>query len=497
MFRNIEFEIAIFMHLRNFTFLFFLGFIVNSFAQTRLSSSEDPVTYGLKNCIDYAWENNVSLRQSELRAENSINNLSQSRSNLLPTFNGQFSLNSNFGRNIDPFSNTIVTQTIGTNRLGVGSSLLLYNGYRLKNTISRNELDLNASQLEVLAQKNTIALQVAVAYLNVLSAEDQIEVAQKNVEVTNLQLDRTKKLVSAGALPETNIFDLNAQLANDELQLINAENNKESTLLSLKQAMNLPANTPLQINRENVSNPDLQTYPETAAQVYQAAIGFLPDVKAAQIREEIAQKNIEIANSVGLPSISLSANWGTAYSTAAKTATAGEPSYQQIPVSAEFEGQTIPFLINFPQQNFTSEGIPYARQIGNNQNMNVGVSMNIPIFNGNNKKYQVQSAKIQKMQSELNSESTRIQIRQNIDQAYINMLNSKKTYTASLAQVEALQRSMEAAESRYNAGAGTFVDYNLARTNLDRALANQIRAKYDFIFRVKILDFYQNKPLDF
>jgi outer membrane protein len=466
-------------------------------SQTKLSSAENSNNYSLKECIDYALNNNIALRQSELAKESSIINMQQSKALVLPTLNGQYNLNSNFGRSIDPFSNDVVTKTIGTNSLGASANIVLYNGYRIKNTISRSELDLEAARLDVATQKNNISLQVAVSYLNVLSAEDMIEVSSQNINVTRLQLNRTQKLVDAGALPETNIFNLNAQLANDELNLVNAQNSYQFALLGLKQNMNLTSDRVLSITRVRVPNPSMQIYSESPTEVYEAALNYLPEIQSAEIREKMAEKNIEIAKAVGLPNIRANVSWGSAYSTAAKNFIQGTPTNNPTAVTAEFEGQTIPFIINFPQQNITIENIPYFNQIGNNQNMNAGISAQIPIFNGYNKKYQVQSAQIQKLQSELTTENTKVVIRQNIDQAYINMLNASKSYSANSVQVEALQRAFEAAESRYNAGASSYVDYNLAKTNLDRALSNQIQAKYDYIFKIKILDFYQNKPLEF
>ena len=466
-------------------------------AQTKLSGADDSETYSLTECIDYALSHNITLRQTELGVENSLIGLQQSNASVLPTMNGQFSLNSNFGRNVDPFSNDVVTNAIGTNSIGASANMTLYNGYRIKNTISRSELDLEAARLDVATQKNNISLQIAVSYLNVLSAEDMIEVAIQNVTVTRLQLDRTQKLVNAGSLAETNIFNLNAQVANDELNLVNAQNAYQSALLTLKQNMNLASERQIRVSRVNVPSPALQIYPETPTEVYEAALNYLPEVQSSEIREQMAEKNIQIAKAVGQPTVRANVSWGSAYSTVAKNIIQGAPTYQQIPVSAEFEGQTIPFVINFPQQNITTESIGYFNQIGNNQNVNAGVSVQIPIFNGYNKKYQVQSAQIQKMQSELSTENTKVLIRQNIDQAYINMLNAAKSYSANSVQVEALQQAFEAAEASYSAGASNFVDYNLAKTNLDRALANQIQSKYDYVFKIKILDFYQNKPLEF
>ncbi|AWV99353.1 TolC family protein [Arcticibacterium luteifluviistationis] len=477
-------------------FILFLGSLAAT-AQTKLSGAGSPKTYSLYECIDYALEHNITLRQSELAIESSSIRLKQSKAAVLPSLNGQVNANTNFGRNIDPFSNDVVTSTIGTNSLGAGANMLLYNGYRLKNTIIRSELDLEAARLDVETQKNNISLNVAVSYLNVLSSEDMIEVANQNVIVTKLQLDRTDKLVKAGALPETNIFNLNAQLANDELQLVNAQNGYQSNILTLKQNMNLQNYDAISIERVEVPNPSMQVYPETPEEVYEAALNYLPEIKSSIMREKMAEVNIQIAKAAGLPSISANVSWGSSYSTIAKNIVPGATVYNPIAVSAEFEGQTIPFVVNFPEQSVTRESIPYFNQLNNNQNLNIGVSMQIPIFNGYNKKYQMQSAQIQRRQSELTTENAKVGIRQNIDQAYINMLNASKSYSANSVQVNALQRAFEAADASYNAGASNYVDYNLAKTNLDRALANQIQSKYDYIFKIKILDFYQNKPLEF
>ena len=466
-------------------------------AQTRVTGSEVPVRYSLRQCIDYAINNNVSLKQSQMAVESGIVQLNVSKMAKMPTANGQFNLNGNAGRNVDPFTNSVVTNTIGTNNMGVGVSVPVYDGFRNKNTVERNQLSLEAAQMDVNAQKNNVSLQVAVAYLNVLSTEDLIDVANRQLDVTRLQMERTQKLVRAGSIPETNLFDLDAQIANDELSLINAQNNHESAILTLKQAMNAPIEMVLNVSRIEVPDPNILNYAEKASTIYQTAIGYLPEIKSGEIRIKAADRNIAIAKSLGLPTLSASTSWGTAFSSVAKRVTSSTTTSNSIPVSAEFQGQTIPFVINFPQTNYTSEKIPYFSQVGNNQNFNIGLSLRIPIFNGYNQKYQTQAATIQKKQAELTNESTKLQIRQNIDQAYITMLNAQKRYSATLAQTNALERSFKAAESRYNAGSSNFVDYNLSKTNLDRAKSNLIVAKYDYIFRIKILDFYQNKPLEF
>jgi outer membrane protein len=485
------------MKFKKLLFSIFLIYGANSFAQTKVTGSEVAQKYSLRACIDYAINNNVSLKQSQMAVESGIVQLNQSKVAKLPTVNGQFNLNGNAGRNVDPFTNGIVTNTIGTNNMGLGVSMPLFDGGRNKNTMERSQLNLEAAQMDVATQKNNVSLQVSVAYLNVLSAEDLIDVAQRQLDVTRLQYERTQKLVNAGSLPETNLFDLDAQTANDELSLINAQNSLESAILTLKQAMNAPVEMNIQVARIEIPDPNIVNYGENANNIYNTAMGYMPEIKAGEIRLKAADRNIAIAKSLGLPTISANTSWGTAFSSVAKTLTETGTTSNQIPVSAQFEGQTIPFVINFPQTTYASDGIPYFKQLGNNQNLNVGISARIPIFNGYNQKYQSQAAKIQKMQVDLQNQGIKLQIKQNIDQAYITMLNAQKRYSATLAQTNALERSFKAAESRYNAGASNFVDYNLAKTNLDRAKSNLIVAKYDYIFRIKILDFYQNKPIEF
>lgn len=451
----------------------------------------------LRECIDFAWQNNIAIKQSENTVDNSSVILNQSKAAMLPTLNGMIGGNGNSGRNVDPFTNGIVTNTIGTNNVGIGLSLPVYQGGRLKTAIERDKLNLQAAQTDVATQKNNIALQVTVAYLNVLSAEDLIQVAKNQLEATNLQLDRTQKLIAAGSLPETNLYDLEGQKANDELSLINAENSRESAFLALKRGMNAPLEMMFNIVKSEVPDPSLLNNNSSVNSIYQTALDFLPEIKSGNIRLKAADRNIAIAKSLGLPTISLSSNWGTAYSSVAKRAAGSTTTTQQMQVSAEFQGQTIPFIVNMPSTSYTMENIPYFSQLSNNQNYSLGLSLNVPIFNRFNVKYQTQSAQIQKKQIDLQNKSTEIQVKQNIDQAYIDMLNAKKKYAATLTQTEVLEKAYSAAEKRYNAGAGTFVDYTLAKNNVDRAKSNLIVAKYDYIFKVKILDFYQNKPLEF
>ncbi|MCP9746204.1 TolC family protein [Lacihabitans sp. CS3-21] len=262
------------MKFKKLLFSIFLIYGANSFAQTKVTGSEVAQKYSLRACIDYAISNNVSLKQSQMAVESGIVQLSQSKVAKLPTVNGQFNLNGNAGRNVDPFTNGIVTNTIGTNNMGLGVSMPIFDGGRNKNSVERSQLNLEAAQMDVATQKNNVSLQVSVAYLNVLSAEDLIDVAQRQLDVTRLQYERTQKLVNAGSLPETNLFDLDAQTANDELSLINAQNSLESAILTLKQAMNAPVELNIQVARIEIPDPNIVNYGENANSIYQTAVGI-------------------------------------------------------------------------------------------------------------------------------------------------------------------------------------------------------------------------------
>ncbi|MCU0324287.1 MAG: TolC family protein [Spirosomaceae bacterium] len=472
--------------------LFSICFVATqSIGQTTVNSASEKI--GLQESIETALRNNISIRQSQLQVDRGINDVAESRYRRYPTVNGGTNLNAFLGRNINPFTNEIITNAVGSNGFGIQSRLLLFDGYQTRNNIELTQLTLNAANSDLQAIKNDISLRVAVAYINVLTQQDLLEVAQKQIEVTKIQLERSDKLVKAGALPETNLYDIKAQLANDELQEVNAQNNVESAKLTLKQLMNISADRNIEPIRIPIPDPSVQAYPLTAQQIYEIAIGYLPDVQAAETRIKMAQKSVDIAKGLKMPTVSASAGWNTTTTTAAERMIASGTIDKRNLGNVDFNGQKIPLVIETP--GTISEKIPYFSQFTGNMNTNVGVSLQVPIFNGYNAKFRLAGAQIQQKQSELQADNTKIQIRQSIDQAYINMSNAAKRYTSTQNQVRALEETFRAAEARLGAGSINTLDYNIAKTNLDRAKANLVLAKYDYVFRTKVLDFYQNKPL--
>ncbi len=461
----------------------------------QIASTGEKVT--LQEAIDFALKNNLSIKQNNLQVEQGLNTLEQSKWAKYPTLNGGTNFNVFTGRNINPFTNGIITNTVGSNGFGLNSAVTIFDGYQTRNGIALNQLNLEASRLDLQAMKNQITLNIVVGYLNVLSQQDLLAVAQRQIEVTQTQLERTQKLVNAGSLPETNLYDIKAQLANDEVSVVNAENAIISAKLTLKQLMNSAADRDIDVVRVEVPNPNIQPYPNSSAQVYEIAQGFLADVQAADMRVKASQKGVDIAKGLKMPVISATANINSNYTTAAENVSVTQRIVETEAGFVNVGGTRYPVFAFVPTSSATSEKINYFRQLTGNANNSFGVSVRIPIFNGYSTKFRLTTAQINQKQSEIQADNVRLRLRQDIDQAYVNLTNSAKRFSALGKQVSALEESFRAAESRFNVGSLNALDYSISKTNLDRARINQIQAKYDYIFRIKILDYYQNKPLSF
>jgi outer membrane protein len=476
-------------------------FLANTFAfaqstaVTGSGSSMSGEKITLQEAIDFALKNNLSIKQNNLQVEQGINTLEQSKWAKYPTLNGGTNLNLFSGRNINPYTNGIITNTVGSNGFGVNSSVVLFDGYQTRNGILLNQLNLEASKLDLQAMKNQITLNIVVGYLNVLSQQDILSAAQRQMEVTQTQLERTQKLVNAGSLPETNLYDIKAQLANDELSIVNAENAIISAKLTLKQLMNTAADREIEVVRVEVPNPSIQPYPNTPAQIYEVAQGFLADIQAADMRVKASQKSVDIAKGLKMPVVSASGSYNSSYSTAAEQVNVTQRIVETEAGYVNVAGTRYPVIGYLPTSSATTEKIGYFRQLGGNGNASLGLNVRIPIFNGYSTKFRLTTAQINQKQTEIQSENIRLRLRQDIEQAFVNMNNSAKRYSAIGNQVKALEESFRASDARFNVGSLNALDYSIAKTNLDRARVNQIQAKYDYVFRIKILDFYQNKAL--
>ncbi|MCF2500892.1 TolC family protein [Dyadobacter chenhuakuii] len=483
-------------------FIVFCVCVAGNTAFAQKDTSQAANTYSLEDCIRIALETNPSIKISELTVQTNGNIYAQSKWQRWPSISFSASQGFSSGRNIDPFTNQFVQQNVNSNNYQLGGQLTLFNGFQIKNNIKFNNENYKASAKDLDAARNDIMLNVALSYLQVMTNIELIGVARLQVEASQLQVDRTAKLVEAGTLAESNLLDLKAQLANDELTLVNAENNLETAKLNLKQFMNMPGSEPINVVMIQVADPTLQAYDATIQEIFEVALGNLPQMQAAELRIAAAKTNIDLAKGAALPSLTLNGGIYTAYSSAApKERFVSDGSGTKITEVISptdyiiVNNQQLPIVQKIETPNGALRTFGYLDQLNFNRNSAINLNLTIPIFTNFRVKYNVANAKIQQKTYEYQAQQVQLTIRKNVEQAYIDMTNAAKRYSATANQVQALQETFRVSQVRFDVGAINSVEYNIAKANLDRANGNLVQAKYDYVFRTKILDFYMNRPL--
>lgn len=474
------------------------SFLIMGFT-LQAQDTENPEQWTLQNCVDYAIKNNIQVRQSGLNVEVDRANLTQSRADLLPNLNANADYRYNVGRSVNPFTNIIVDEPVSSQSATLSTSVTLFNGFQKTRTIKRNKIAVEASSYLYQDVQNDVTLQVITAYMNILLNNELLDNAKLRLLNTEMQLDRTSKLVDAGSLPESNLLEIKAQNATNELEIINAQNNIEIAKLNLKQLLQLPGSEPINIVVPEIDTPDEEVFAESLSEIYNTAVEVQPDVKAADAIVESAEYDVGIAQSNRYPNLTANAFLYTSYSSVANDFLPKEGS-----AFTEIE-QTVGYLKSDPTQEVvTTQSIPteftentYLNQLDFNLRRGVSVNLDIPIFNGWQTKTAISRARINKEIAEYDAVNIRNTLRQNIEQAYLDVLAAQKRFTATKVQVEALQEAFRVNEQRFNLGAINSLDYNLALTNLNVAESDLVQAKYDYVFKTKILDFYQGKSISF
>ncbi|HZH66988.1 MAG TPA: TolC family protein [Flavisolibacter sp.] len=414
--------------------------------------------YTLQQCIDTAVARNIQVRQNSLQAEAAGVNLKQARANILPDLNASFDHGINQGRSIDPFTNTYVNQSVNYAGYGVNSGVVLFSGLSLQNAIRQNAFAYDASRMELQQAKDNLTLNVILAYLQVLNNEDLLASSAKQKELSAKQLERLEILDREGAISPAQLADVKGQLMNDELAILNLRNSLETSKLALAQLMNVPYHTSMSLERIN-ADEFLTVYIKSNEQVYETALQQFSLVKAVALRKRSAEYALKSARGTLFPSLILGGGLQTNYSSVAQNATGK---------------------------------IGYNEQVKNNIFSTINLGLRFPILNSFRTRNNIRLADITVRNSELVEENTKVQLRQQVEQAHLNMTNGYERYKTLVEQVAAYAISYKAAEARFSAGVGTSVDYLIAKNNLDRANINLITAKYDFVLRKKVLDFYQN-----
>lgn len=475
--------------------LLLTGWLGAAHAQTPTNATTPAaVTMTLEQCIALAIDNQPSIRQAQLQQQIADNTVEQTRKSQLPVVSAFTNQGQNFGRNVDPYTNSIVNSQIATNTMGLGANWTVFNGFQLKNTIVQQSLNAQASQYDLAAAKNAVTFNALLAYLQVLTAQDLDRASELQVAVSQALVERTEKLVKAGTTAPYNGYDARSQLASDQIQRVQTQTNLRTATLTLLQVLNLPATTQLSLVRVSDTGTVTPASLTDAYQVYTQARTFMPDVLAADLRTKASQLDLKLAKGLAYPTVTLNASWGTSYSSAARRSVmTGDMVEQTTTGFVDVSGQSYPVRVLTPVTG--TEGITYFQQLGNNQYKSLTLSIRIPILNGFQVRYRTTNARLQQQLSESQAESTRRNLRQAIDQAVAQQQNAYERYTAQSAQVATLTQSFHAAEARYNAGLLPAIDYNLAKSNLDKATINLIQVRYETVLRDKIVHFYQSGTL--
>jgi outer membrane protein len=450
--------------------------------------------WSLEQCIKYAIKNNVTVMQNEIQVDAAISNLQQSKASRYPSLNANANQGFNFGRSIDPFTNQFVNQQVNSNNFSLQASITLFNGLQIQNTIRQNLASLEVNQLNVKQIRNTTALLVATNYLNVLLNKELLVVAEKNVASTKEQLERTEKLFKAGAIAENDVINLRATLANNELAVVNARNQLDIAKANIQQAMNYPIANDFEVEEVPIESLSVNAIENSTSQIYNIAEKTQYNIRSADKNIESFQYGIEIARAGRYPTLTLSGTLFTGYSSATK-----KSIIETVEIKDRVIGRVLttndPVVADITDFIQNRVDYLYFDQIGDNFRQQVSLNLNIPIFNGWQVRNQIARSTINKRNAELQAQSARNQLRIDIENAYVTAKSAYNTYEARVKQLEAQELAFVTAEKRYNAGAANVVDFNIARINRDNARSDLVRSKYDYLFRKKVLDFYEDKPL--
>ncbi|MEQ9297425.1 MAG: TolC family protein [Cyclobacteriaceae bacterium] len=456
-------------------------------------------TLTLDECVDIALENNLNIKRGELNLEDQEITLKQNRFNQLPNLNVGGNYGYNWGRSIDPTTNLFISQRIGFTGLSGNTNWVLFNGMQVRKSIEQSQVDLQARTYDLERAKNDAILAVVDAYLTVIFNEEQLENARFQIQSTNEQLIRTTKLVNAGSLPITNKLNLESQLATDELNLVQNENNLALSLLNLKQLLLLPVETQIDVYKPEIAMDLELSLSEKASEIYSTAEQLMPEIKSADLTIRSADLGYRIAQGGRYPSLSVNGQFSTNYSSAAnrerRVFDGTETVLLQTGFLTDDPGTTVSSFVEQPRVVEVRPDFQLGDQFSDNFSRSLSLNLSIPVFNRWQTEAGVQRSKINQQRAQITAQETRNQLRQNIETAYNDALAASKSYSASTKQVEALQESFRITQNQYDLGAVNFTDFQVANNNLVQAKSDLIRAKYQYLFRLKILDFYQGKPL--
>jgi len=478
-------------------FVVFLFLINNVYSQ-----SERYIELDLVQCLEIALENNLQLKRSQINQEIQKVGYSQSILQQTPSLNAFSSYGNNWGRSVDPTTNTFVTNNSEFSGVGISSNINLFSGFSVRNSIKRSKTLLEKSVFDLDNTRNNVMLSVVSSYLNVLLSLDRLENARFQLQSTQEQLSRTTKLVDAGSIPITNKLNLEAQLAGDELGLIQQENAYRLTILQLKQILLLETRKEIRIIKPAVELSPSTVIESNPDEIFEIAVNVLPEIKSAEKNAESSLYDLRVSRSGRYPTLSVSSSFNSNYSSYANRPRQFYDGVREQIIPTGFfltsnPSETVSTKASLPVVVGSDKDFTLVEQWKDYLSKSLTFSLSIPIFNRYQTSGNIKRAKLNKEIADINVIEARNQVRQTIETSFNDALAASKSYAASLKQVRALEESFRITQSQYNLGSVNYTEYQISNNNLVRAKNDLLSSKYDYIFKLKVLDFYQGKELTF
>ena len=410
----------------------------------------------LKECVDEALAKNITIQQNKLSLELQKKEVDIAKGNFLPNLNGSSSGRFGFGSFIDNVSNQRISTDNFNASFDLNSNITIFNGFRNTNTYKQAQLGVESSLLDLKKIENDISLLVVNGYLNVLFAKENLNAARVQSEISKTQIKAAESRFNAGVIPKGDLLNTQSTAASDSQTVIANENNLDLALLNLSQLLQVPY-VGFDVAGIDVGTPSANLFYKNSNYVYDKSVERLPEIERAKLDIENAAINIELAKGSYLPTVSVFGNMGSGFS----------HRFNEI---------------------FTNDY--FFKQLNDNLGYSIGVSLNVPIFNRFQTKNRVAQSEINKEISETRLESEKLNLKQTIEQSFLDVKTALKTFEASKISLEAQEEAFKNAQESYNFGAMTQFDFDQVRTRLVNAEAALIRSKYDYVFKTKVLQFY-------
>lgn len=449
----------------------------------------------LQECIVYALENNISVKQSELEVEFSETEKSDALGNFLPSVNASASNSWNTGLTQNVTTGVLQSQTTRNFSAGVTAGVTLFDGLRNVKQFQRAKMSQLASQYSLEQMKDDVALFVANSYLEVLFNKESLKVIQAQHEITLEQLERTKALVEAGSLPQGDLLEIRATSANEEQRIIVAENAIRVSLIALAQTLLIKDYENFDIEERDYSVLGEGILNNPVNEIVERAKEERYEVRVAEENKKIAEKDVEIAKGAYYPTLGAFFNYNTRESGMGRTIEGDLDPNEPYRRTGLFVESTLDPVVS-PNRVIEMGGpLPFFRQLELNDGISYGLQLNIPILNGFSARNTVKRNEINVKRSEYQLEQTKLDLEANVYQAYVDAQGAMKAYEAALVAEDAQEQAFQYATERYGVGLTNAFDFNQSKFNFENAQSEVVRTKFDYIFKLKVLELYFGVPL--